>query len=215
MLAGDPRVSSPRRVASVSRLPQAFYARDALEVAGELLGMVLVRGGVALRITEVEAYRSGDTASHCRFGRTARNAPMWGPGGHVYVYLCYGVHQMLNIVTGAEGEGAAVLVRACEPVRGLPTIRARRGGLEGPALLTGPGKVGAALAIDTSFSGHALFCAGGLEVWRGSPPDVVLEGARIGVDYARPADRDAPWRLAAGDSVWISHRARLRPRRRP
>ena len=65
-----------------ARLPQAFYLRDALDVAADLLGMLLVRGGVALRITEVEAYRPGDSASHCRAGRTERNAPMWGPGGH-------------------------------------------------------------------------------------------------------------------------------------
>lgn len=203
------------RVRAAARLPRSFYLRDALEVAEGLLGMVLVRGEVALRITEVEAYRPGDSASHCRAGRTERNAPMWGPGGHAYVYLCYGVHQMLNIVTGPSGQGAAVLVRACEPVRGLPTIRARRGGLDGPGLLAGPGKVGAALAIDTSWSGHALFRAGGLELVRGVPPAFVLEGPRVGVDYARPEDRDAPWRLAAGDSASVSQRARLRPRSRP
>src|SRR5688572_26549600 len=103
-------------------LPQSFYARDALVVAEELLGQHIHCGGVVLRITEVEAYRHpDDSASHCRMGRTPRNAPMWGPPGHAYVYLCYGIHSMLNFVTDREGEGAAVLIRSCEPVRGLRT----------------------------------------------------------------------------------------------
>src|SRR5688500_13424039 len=115
-------------------LPQAFYARDALVVAPELLGKLLVHGGVVLRITEVEAYRHpGDTANHCRAGRTSRNEPMWGAAGHAYVYLCYGLHSMLNLVTDREHEGAAVLIRAAEPVAGLSVIAARRGGKTGPA----------------------------------------------------------------------------------
>src|SRR3954466_13526768 len=127
-------------------LSQSFYARDALEVAEELLGHHIHYGEVVLRISEVEAYRHpGDSASHSRMGRTARNAPMWGPAGHAYVYLCYGIHQMLNLVTGAVGEAQAVLIRAAEPVRGLDVIRARRGGKDGPVLLTGPGKVAQAL----------------------------------------------------------------------
>ena len=130
-------------------LPQSFYARDALVVAEELLGQHIHAGEIVLRITEVEAYRPDDSASHCRMGKTARNAPMWGPPGHAYVYLCYGMHHMLNIVTNRDGEGAAVLIRACEPVRGLPLIEERRGACAGPALLTGPGKVGAALELDT------------------------------------------------------------------
>src|SRR3954453_1323710 len=108
-------------------LPQSFYARDALDVAETLLGKLLQRGEVVLRITEVEAYRHpNDTANHCRMGRTPRNAPMWGPPGHAYVYLCYGIHRMLNLVTNDEGEGAAVLIRSCEPVAGLATVAERR-----------------------------------------------------------------------------------------
>lgn len=194
-------------------LPQSFYARDAREVALDLLGRELKRGRVVLRITETEAYVwPDDTASHCRFGRTARNASMWGPGGHAYVYLCYGLHQMLNIVTNGEGQGAAVLVRACEPVAGLATVRARRGGKEGPELLTGPGKVGAALALDTSWSGHPLFVRGGLELREGRPPAAILVGPRVGIAYADPAHRDAPWRYAVAGSPWVTHRRGLRPR---
>ena len=191
-------------------LPQSFYARDALVVAEELLGQHLHAGSVVLRITEVEAYcYPDDTANHCRMGRTPRNAPMWGPPGHAYVYLCYGLHSMLNIVTNRAGEGAAVLVRACEPVRGLELVRKRRGGQQGPVLLTGPGKVGAALGLDTGFSGRCLFRAGKLELREGSVPAAVVRGPRVGIDYAEPEHRTAPWRLAIADCAWVSRRAGL------
>ncbi len=164
-----------------------------------------------MRITEVEAYRwPGDTASHGRHGRTERNAALWGPPGTVYIYLCYGVHHLLNLVTGADGEAAAVLVRACEPLAGLVTIRRRRGGRSGPVLLNGPGKVGAALGLDLGWNGHAVYSPGGLEVHAGTPPNGVLRGPRIGVDYARTADRAAPWRLAVGESAWVGYRSRLK-----
>lgn len=192
-------------------LPRRFYARDALAVAHDLLGATLRRKGVVLRITEVEAYRwPDDSANHGRSGRTARNDALWGPPGTAYVYLCYGVHHLLNLVTGNDGEASAVLVRACEPVRGLPAIRRRRGGLSGPALLTGPGKVAAALGVDRSHCGHALYRRGGLEVRAGDAPARVLRGPRVGIDYARPEHRDAPWRLAAADTPWVSRRGELR-----
>lgn len=193
-------------------LPQDFYARDALDLATDLIGRHIVKEGVVLRITEVEAYRwPDDTANHCRFGRTARNAPMWGPPGHAYVYLCYGLHQLLNFVAGGEGEGTAVLIRAAEPLAGLELVRERRRGLQGPTLLTGPGKVGAALGLDTSWSHHPLFAPGGLEVHEGTPAARRLVGPRVGVDYAEAADRAAPWRIADADSAWVSHRRKLRP----
>lgn len=192
-------------------LPQSFYARDALVVAEGLLGQQLHCAGVVLRITEVEAYRHpNDSASHCRMGRTARNAPMWGPPGHAYVYLCYGIHSLLNLVTGAEGEGAAVLIRACEPVRGLSHVLARRKAQRSaPTLLAGPGKVSAALGLDLRWSGHCLFHPGGLTVREADPPASILRGPRIGIAYADPDDQQAPWRLAAGDSAWVSQRTGL------
>lgn len=194
-------------------LPQAFFARDALDVAVDLVGRHLVHGEVILRITEVEAYRfPGDTANHCRAGRTARNAPMWGPPGRAYVYLCYGIHQMLNLVTNREGEGAAVLIRGAEPVAGLEIIQERRGGLSGPALLAGPGRVGAALGLDASFNHHPLYEPGGLELREGTPAAALLHGPRVGVDYASEADRLAPWRIADAASAWVSHRKTLAPR---
>jgi len=196
-------------------LPQNFFARDALEVAIDLIGKQLVRDDVVLRITEVEAYRHpDDSANHCRAGRTARNAPMWGPPGHAYVYLCYGMHQLLNLVTDQVDEGAAVLIRACEPVSGHAAIRARRGNIDGPAMLTGPGKVGAALGLDATWSGHALFEPGGLMLFDGPAPAAMLRGPRVGIDYASPRDRKAPYRIAAADTRWVSQPATLRPFRR-
>lgn len=139
---------------------------------------------------------------------------MWGPGGHAYVYLCYGIHQMLNIVTGVAGAPAAVLIRACEPIDGLETIRARRGGKSGPVLLAGPGKVGAALVLDTSWSGHPLFEDGGLELREGVAPEKILVGPRVGIDYAAPRDRDALWRYAVAGTKWVTEPESLRPMRR-
>jgi DNA-3-methyladenine glycosylase len=194
-------------------LPQAFYARDALVVAEALLGKLLCRDGVTLRISEVEAYcYPDDTANHCRMGRTQRNAPMWGPPGHTYVYLCYGIHQMLNIVTNRQGEGAAVLIRSCEPVAGQALITARRGGLEGPVALTGPGKVGAALALDSGCSAQPLFRKRGLRVLDAPAPSAISIGPRVGIGYASEADQRAPWRFALADSAWVSHQKGLRRR---
>ena len=200
-------------VSAAPLLPQSFYARDALLVARDLLGKLLVRDSVALRITEVEAYRwPGDTANHCRAGRTPRNAAMWGPPGHAYVYLCYGMHNMLNLVTDREGEGAAVLIRAGEPVAGLPELLARRKATcERPALLTGPGKIGQALGLDAGWSFHPLFEPGGLCVRDAPPVPAILAGPRVGIDYASPADRAAPWRLAVAGTRWVSVPGGLRP----
>ena len=191
-------------------IPPRFYARDAEVVAPELLGMLICREGVVLRITEVEAYRwPDDTACHARHGRTARNDALWGPPGRAYVYLCYGLHHMLNLVTGHDGEAGAVLVRAAEPVAGLETLRARRPGIDGPALLAGPGRLGAALALDLDLNRERLFRRGGLEVRRGAPPDAIRSGPRIGIDYAEPAHRALPWRFAVDGTRWVSRRAGL------
>ncbi len=208
VVAADDRAKM--RVTERDIVPQTFYAADALSVARRALGMLLCRGAVVLRITEVEAYRwPDDSANHGRAGRTPRNRALWGPPGYAYVYTCYGIHQLLNLVTGADGESAAVLVRACEPVTGLERIRARRGQRQGPELLTGPGKVGAALGLDTSWNHHALFEAGGLELRQGDPPARILCGPRVGIGYAQPEHRLAPWRLALADSRWVSHRRSL------
>lgn len=197
-------------------LPQAFYAREALAVARDLLGKLLRRDGIVLRITEVEAYRyPHDTANHCRVGRTERNAAMWGPPGHAYVYLCYGLHNLVNLVTNRDGEGSAVLIRACEPLAGLRQIQQRRNmqhpASDRPLLLTGPGKIGQALGLDPSWSHHPLFVAGGLTVHDAPPVPAILAGPRVGIDYAQPADREAPWRLAVAGTPWVTVPGTLRP----
>ncbi len=211
-------------------LAPSFFDRDSLDVAHDLVGCVLACGEVAVRLTEVEAYRfegtgpvtdaglgAGDTANHARMGRTPRNAPMWGPPGHLYVYLCYGMHPMLNLVTGQEGHAAAVLLRAAEPVRGLDLVRARRAGRtarpDGPWLLDGPGKLARGLGITVAASGEPLGTT--LAVSPRTHAPALATGPRIGIDYASPDDRAAPWRVADADSVWVSHRrglVRVEPR---
>lgn len=161
-----------------------MLARDADVVAPALLGMTLwtaVDGAVtAIRLTEVEAYLGDDPASHSFNGRTARNAPMFGPPAGIYVYLSYGVHWCLNIVTGAPGDGQAVLIRGGDPVDGIETMRRRRGRLD--HLSDGPGKVGQALAVDGSFSGGRL---GDRVHLSGEPGTVAWESTtRIGISKA-------------------------------
>ncbi|MCB9894568.1 MAG: DNA-3-methyladenine glycosylase [Planctomycetes bacterium] len=191
-------------------LPQEWYFRNVVEVARDLLGRHIRRGGVTVRITEVEAYCGpGDSAAHTSKGRTPRTAPMWGDGGHAYVYLCYGLHNMLNIVTG-HGEGTAVLIRGAEPVVGEAVIRKRRGGKTGTVLLTGPGKLGQALDLTTEWSGHALFESGGLEMLEGKPATRIIAGPRVGIDFARPKDIRARLRFADADSDWVTHKGKLR-----
>ncbi|XP_024031191.1 DNA-3-methyladenine glycosylase isoform X2 [Morus notabilis] len=139
-------------------LPSSFFQIDALDLAPRLLGKFLRRDDVVLQITEVEAYRPNDSACHGRFGITARTAPVFGAGGHAYVYLCYGLHIMLNVVADKEGVGAAVLIRSCAPISGLESIQQRRGQkTDKPVLLTGPGKVGQALGLSTEWSNHPLY----------------------------------------------------------
>lgn len=191
-------------------IPRAFYLRPVVEVARDLLGRHLRLGSVTLRITEVEAYGGQeDGASHARSGRTPRNAPMWEEGGRAYVYFCYGMHHMLNVVTGPEGRPEAVLIRACEPVEGLEEVRRRRGGLEGPVLLTGPGKVAQALGVDLAFTRHLFYEPGGLEILEGTPAGGVLAGPRIGVDFADEPHRGLPWRFAAAGTPWVAYPRRL------
>lgn len=199
-----------------SPLPQGFFARDVLEVAPALLGQLLCRDEVVLRITEVEAYRwPGDTACHARIGRTERNAALWGPPGRAYVYLIYGIHSMLNVVTGAEGEAQAVLVRACEPVEGLSRVQERRGGhnrsTTGPVLLAGPGKVGQALELVPAWSAHPLYLPEGLMLCPGPAPAAIAVGTRVGIEYAAPEHQALPWRFADASSAWVTKRRELRP----
>ncbi|CAJ2633332.1 unnamed protein product [Trifolium pratense] len=194
-------------------LPHEFFQIDALDLAPRLLGKFLRRDDVVLQITEVEAYRSNDSASHGRFGITPRTAPVFGPGGHAYVYLCYGLHTMLNVVADKEGVGSGVLIRSCAPICGLDVIQQRRGQkTDKPILLTGPGKVGQALGLSTEWSNHPLYTPGGLELLDGPEPGNILVGPRVGIQFALPEHVDALWRFAIAGSAWISApRNTLRP----
>jgi DNA-3-methyladenine glycosylase len=179
--------------------------------ARALLGQHLVCGDVTLRITEVEAYGGPeDSASHARHGRTARNAPMWGPPGRAYLYFCYGMHWMLNVVTGPEGEASAVLIRGAEVVAGLDQVLSRRKSVKGSSLLcAGPGKVAQALGLDRTFDGHDLLAPGGLELRDGPPPQRILAGPRLGIGFATAEDQARPWRFADGDSHAVLQRKAL------
>ncbi|MET0145581.1 MAG: DNA-3-methyladenine glycosylase [Ilumatobacteraceae bacterium] len=181
---------------SGSVLGRSFFARDATVVAPELLGKVLVAGVCAGRIVEVEAYRSDDPASHTFRGPTARNAVMFGPAGHLYVYFTYGMHHCANVVTGELGDGQAVLLRALHPLDGIAVMRRRRGGKPDARLTDGPGKLCQALGIDRTVDGIDL-CAGGGDVTivdDGTPPPVEPRiTARIGISVAT----DTPWRWLA------------------
>jgi DNA-3-methyladenine glycosylase len=145
-------------VSGPARLPRTFYRRGALEVAPELLGKLLVRDdGRSLRIVEVEAYLGeADPASHAFRGPTPRNATMFGPAGHVYVYFTYGMHWCANVVCGDDGEAAAVLLRAGAPVDGVDRMEVARGGRGGRDLASGPAKLCQALGIDRTLDGTDL-----------------------------------------------------------
>ncbi len=181
--------------------------------ARALLGQLLVRGEVTLRISEVEAYGgSEDSASHARHGRTTRNQPMWGPPGHAYLYFCYGMHWMLNVVTGPEGEASAVLIRGAEVVAGLEAVLVRRKVAKAtPQLCAGPGKVAQALGLDQAFDRHDLRARGGLELRPGAPPSHILAGPRLGIGFATPEDQARPWRFADGHSSAVLKKRDLAP----
>jgi DNA-3-methyladenine glycosylase len=180
-------------------LGKDFFARNVHEVAPDLIGATLLVDGVGGAVVEVEAYDHEDPAAHGYRGRTERNASMFGPAGHAYVYRSYGIHWCLNLVCEEEGSASAVLVRALEPTHGRDAMRRRRGSEDGRLLCAGPGRLCQALGVSREHDGRPL----------DEPPfrlearleDVeVVTGPRIGI--TRAADR--PWRYALAGSRYLS-----------
>lgn len=187
-----------------------FLARDVHVVAREILGARLTIDGVGGVVVEVEAYQRDDPASHSYSGPTARNAAMFGPAGHVYVYRSYGIHWMLNLVCGVHvGDASAVLVRALEPTLGLEQMRVRRGGVPDLLLCSGPGRLGQALGVGPELDGEPVG-EGRVELLPGEAPVEVVTAPRIGISRAT----EQPWRyLTAGSRFASSPRPWGRPRR--
>lgn len=198
-------------------LPRDFYARPTVAVAQDLLGTVLVHGGTAGRIVETEAYLDRDefgrvdAAAHSAAGITARTRVIFGPPGHAYVYLSYGLHACMNIVAESEGKAGCVLIRALEPLAGIDLMQSRR-----PAaktirdLANGPGKLTSALAITLGHSGVDL-TIGDLTVRKGAPapPGEIAVSPRIGISKAV----DWPLRFFLRDNPYASA-AKPQPDRR-
>ena len=178
----------------------AFFAQEITVLARGLIGALLLMDGVGGRIVETEAYDAADPASHAFRGPTPRNAPMFGPGGHAYVYRIYGAHWCLNVVGGQE-PGAAVLIRALEPTHGLDLMRRRRGSDDLRKFCSGPGKLCQALGITGEQSGLSLTQAP-FSLEPGAPGEALTTGVRIGLTKAA----DTPWRFGLRDSPFLSRR---------
>ena len=177
-------------------LSHAFYDRPVVDVARALLGCVVRCGDTAGVIVETEAYHESEPACHAFVGLTARTAPLFGPPGRAYVYRSYGIHALLNAVCEDEGVGAAVLIRALEPLWGEELMRARRG--PAPGLTNGPGKLTQALGIELGENDTSLV-SGPIRIHAGDPRPYVT-GVRIGITKAA----ELPWRFCAAGSRDVS-----------
>ena len=194
------------------KLPESFYDRtNVVKIARELLGKSLCTriSGVLTAgiIVETEAYSWKERGCHAYGGKlTPRNKIMFDRGGHAYVYLCYGMHNLFNVVTNRAGTADAVLIRALEPTEGLKEMKLRRGDLKNPFHLTsGPGKLTKAMGIDRTFNGKFLL---NRDVWIEDVGEVVKSTSievskRIGIDYAGE-DALLPWRFTVKGSKWVS-----------
>jgi DNA-3-methyladenine glycosylase len=183
----------------------SFLAGDVAQAAQRLLGCVLVRElegqRLAGKIVETEAYHQTDAASHSYKGRTPRTEIMFGPPAFVYVYFTYGMHYCMNVVTGPQGEGSAVLIRALEPVEGIEAMHANRPGVPGAQLTNGPAKLCQALQIDKTWNGHDLRQPPlQLELQPPIPKNDIIQTTRIGITK----DADRPWRFYVRGNPYIS-----------
>jgi DNA-3-methyladenine glycosylase len=180
-------------------LAKSFFNRSVLEVAPDLIGATLLVDGVGGRIVELEAYHHTEPAAHSYNGPTPRNAVMFGPAGYAYIYRSYGIHWCLNFVCEPAGSAGAVLIRALEPVEGLPLMRRRRG-LSDPRLLcSGPGRLCEALRVTAVHNGLALDAPPFALLAKPEPVEIVV-GVRIGITKAV----DKPWRYGEKGSRFLS-----------
>ncbi len=180
-----------------------FFARSVHDVAPDLIGVTLLVDGIGGRIVEAEAYDHEDPASHGYRGRTERNASMFGPPGHAYVYRSYGIHWCLNLVCEEEGVANAVLIRALEPTYGLDEMRRRRG-VDDPRLLcSGPGKLCQALGVTREHDGLPLDRPP-FELRPREGAIEVVAGPRVGITQAA----ELPWRYAEAGSRFLSRALR-------
>jgi DNA-3-methyladenine glycosylase len=189
-------------VSAPGTLDRAFYDRPVLEVARDLVGCTVRHGATAGVIVETEAYHHSEPACHAYVGLTPRTATLYGPPGVAYVYRSYGIHALLNAVCEREGEGAAVLIRALEPIDGIAEMRARRGVRRLEDLCSGPGKLTQALGIELGENGTSLLDG---RVRLGPPvsarPEIeVSVGPRVGITKAA----ELPWRFCARGSRHVS-----------
>ena len=203
MTTGGSRPQIPADAWPVAvRLGEGFYARSVHEVARDLVGCVVRHGETAGRIAETESYHMDEPACHAFAGVTERTRTLFGPPGHAYVYFSYGIHSLLNAVAEEEGVGAAVLIRALEPVDGLELMRERRRVERDEELCNGPGKLTQALGIALSLNGTSL-SEGPIEILRREPrvrePRIVI-GERVGITKAA----GLPWRFCDADSRHVS-----------
>jgi len=179
-------------------LPRSYFARDAVSVARELIGAILLVDRIGGRIIETEAYTSDDPASHSFRGPTSRNAAMFGPAGHAYVYRSYDMHWCLNFVCLP---GSAVLVRALEPAAGVAIMRVRRGVDDLRLLCSGPGRLCQALGVTITHNELPLDRAPFQVIGCDSPAEVTT-GTRVGITRAK----DIPWRFALAGSRLLSRK---------
>lgn len=181
-----------------------LFLGDALKVAKSLLGYKLVhdakQGTTSGIIVETEAYHQDDPASHTYRGQTARNAVMFGPPGHAYVYFTYGMHYCFNVVTGPTGSGQAVLIRALEPLVGIELMKRRRGLEDEHQLTNGPAKLVQAMGISKADYGTNLLNNGKLRLESGPKPAKITQTTRIGIKQAI----DLPWRFYLTGNPYIS-----------
>lgn len=223
----------------MARLPRSFFDRSPLEVAPDLLGCVVRHGGVAVRLTEVEAYAGArDPGSHAFRGRTPRNAVMFGEPGHVYLYFTYGMHTCANLVCWPEGRAGAVLLRAGEVVEGLELARQRRaaarrsgGAVADRDLARGPARLVQALGLRLEDNGLDA-CGPGAPLtvhapgWSSAPPEraayaararrqAIRTGPRVGLSGPGGDGASYPWRFWLDGEPTVSVYRPAAPRRRP